>query len=102
MEYAFLAYKKVRTSISKLYPLKEWQDYLWRKDSLLNFRQTDNSATKCISDDVPPFFRIRHISILELIPKEDWNAVTKGIEQLRFKHATGKTFNSYADRKSVV
>ena len=72
MKYAFLAYKKARISISKFWPLKEWQEYLWREDELLDFRQFDNSAVKCI-DDEPPFFHIKYISILELIPKEDWN-----------------------------
>ena len=95
MKYAFLAYKKARISISKFRPLKDWQEYLWREDEMLNFRQFDNSAIKCIEDE-PPFFHIKHISILELIPKEDWDVVIKGIEHFRFKHAAGKTFNSHS------
>lgn len=95
MKYAFLAYKKARISISKFRPLKDWQEYLWREDELLNFRQFDNSAIKCIESE-PPFLQIKHISILELIPKEDWNVVIKGIEHFRFKHAAGKTFNSHS------
>jgi len=95
MKYAFLAYKKARISISKLWPLKEWQEYLWREDELLNIRQSDNSAIKCVCDDEAAFFCIEHISILELIPKEDLNAVIRGIEHFRFKHAAGKTFNSH-------
>lgn len=97
MKYSFLLYKRARIYLSKKcprkYPLTEQQKFLW-DDSFFEYHtQEDNSASKTI-DNKSPYFKPKFFSILELIPKENWTRVEKGIERFHFKHSDRSGFTN--------
>lgn len=93
MERSFLLYKKVRISLARWFPLKDWQQYMWSPDPLSGRFEADNSAKKCVAGESDPFFYIDHFFVLDLVPKEEWPSVVKGVERFQFKHADGSFFN---------
>ncbi len=85
MRIMFIIYKKARLFLSKWWSLSAWQDHSWNNDFNIFDKKYNNQATITYFNK-KPFFNIETISMLELIPKEEYNNIIKGIERFKHKH----------------
>ncbi len=85
---AFLTYKKVRIFLSKWIPLNEIQKRFWNYNLYYSNKKDTNSPSTILNDSEKIVFKLKYITIIELIPKEQIKNVVKGIR--KFEKKQGK------------
>lgn len=96
MRSAFNKYKELKIALSEKFPnkfpLKEWQKHMWKTS--YPFDDGDNSAQQAINPTTntidEAFFNLEFIHILELIPKEQLDVITAGIDGFKSKHCSNR------------
>lgn len=102
MRIAFNKYKKIKISLAdkfpKIFPLKEWQENMWGRASF-PFNDGDNSVEFVINNKSntreQAFFNLEFMHLLELIPKEQLDAVIRGIDNFKSKHCSNSMFDRF-------
>jgi len=98
MRSAFFIYKYTKKLLAHKFPeffkLKIWQIHMWDHEFSL-FQNYNNAAEYGINNkhhiEEPAYFSLEFLTIMEMIPKEEFELIRLGIAKFNNKHGSGSS-----------